>query len=323
MANGYLGFQNPGTEDKKLDTESLVVGANTVQRERVQIAGASALEIASVIATTPVGTEYGVVTRLTGPLPAGTAAIGKLGANSGVDIGDVDVTTVGTITPGTSAANLGKGEDSSHGSGDVGVLSLAIRRDTNTAKADTDNDYIGIAADSAGNLKIVGNLLHDDADAGGPVKVGQIAISHGSNPTAVSAADRTNWYANRQGIPFVLTGHMNPITLRTNYTGAQTDAALVTISTGLKIVVLRCTVVADKANTVDVAVRIGFGTANTPTGAGTILSHPGIAAGGGVAEGNGGGILGVGADNEDLRITSEVPTTGSIDVVITYFTIDS
>ena len=32
-------------------------------------------------------------------LPAGTSAIGKLAANSGVDIGDVDVTSV---TPGTS-----------------------------------------------------------------------------------------------------------------------------------------------------------------------------------------------------------------------------
>lgn len=39
MADSFVPFQNPGTVDGKLDTESLTVGANTVLRERVQIAG--------------------------------------------------------------------------------------------------------------------------------------------------------------------------------------------------------------------------------------------------------------------------------------------
>jgi hypothetical protein len=42
-----------------------------------------------------------------------------LGPNSGVDIGDVDVTSV---IPGTGATNLGKAEDAPHTSGDVGVM---------------------------------------------------------------------------------------------------------------------------------------------------------------------------------------------------------
>jgi hypothetical protein len=45
-------------------------------------------------------------------LPAGTAAIGKLAANSGVDIGDTDVTSV---IPGTGATNLGKAIDTAAG----------------------------------------------------------------------------------------------------------------------------------------------------------------------------------------------------------------
>ena len=49
-------------------------------------------------------------------LAAGSAVIGKLAANSGVDIGDVDVTSV---VPGVGATNLGKAEDSAHSSGDV------------------------------------------------------------------------------------------------------------------------------------------------------------------------------------------------------------
>ena len=44
---------------------------------------------------------------------------------------------------------------------------------------------------------------------------------------------------------------------------------------------------------------------------------------GGFTVGDGSGILGVGADNEDLRITSGTPTTGSLDINISYFTCES
>lgn len=111
----------------------------------------------------------------------------------------------------------------------------------------------------------------------------------------------------------------NAITTRTNYTGAQTNAALITVATGTRILLTRCCVLADNANSVDVQVRVGFAAVTTPTGVGVVLSHPGIAAGSGVVEGNGAGVLGVGADGEDLRITSEVPTGGSIDVVTTHY----
>jgi len=85
-------------------------------------------------------------------LPAGTNAIGKLAANSGVDIGDVDVTTVGTITPGTAATSLGKAEDAAHSSGDVGVMSLAVRKNTAASTSDTDGDYQPLITNTTGHL---------------------------------------------------------------------------------------------------------------------------------------------------------------------------
>lgn len=45
----------------------------------------------------------GAVTAITNALPAGTNAIGKLAANSGVDIGDVDVTSLPALAAGTNA----------------------------------------------------------------------------------------------------------------------------------------------------------------------------------------------------------------------------
>lgn len=170
---------------------------------------------------------------------------------------------------------------------------------------------------------IEGTVAHDAADSGNPVKMGAKAIAHGAAPTAVAADDRTDLYANRHGIPWVIGGHPNLVTRRETYTTAQTNASIAAVAPGNKIVVTRVSAMCDNANTVDVQVRMGFATATTPTNNGVVLTHPGIAPGSGVVEGNGSGILGVGADAEDLRITSEVPTGGNLDVLATWYVVPS
>lgn len=126
-------------------------------------------------------------------LPAGTNAIGKLAANSGVDIGDVDVASV---VPGTGATNLGKAEDAAHTSGDVGVMALSVRQDTAAALSGTDADYQPLITDASGRLHVTasggvgGTVAHDSADSGNPVKVGGKART--TNPTAVADADRVD-----------------------------------------------------------------------------------------------------------------------------------
>jgi hypothetical protein len=94
------------------------------------------------------GTEMQV--DVVAALPAGTNAIGKLAANSGVDIGDVDVTS---IAPGVGATNLGKAEDSVHTSGDVGVMALGVRNDDLVPLA-ADGDYTPLQTDVDGALWI-------------------------------------------------------------------------------------------------------------------------------------------------------------------------
>lgn len=84
-------------------------------------------------------------------LPAGTNAIGKLAANSGVDIGDVDVTS---IVPGTAATNLGKAEDAAHTTGDVGVMGLAVREGVpvDLSAGASNGDYEPLEVDAVGRL---------------------------------------------------------------------------------------------------------------------------------------------------------------------------
>jgi len=174
---------------------------------------------------------------------------------------------------------------------------------------------------SAGGDEVT--LAHDAVDAGGPIKVGHRAIAHGTNPTAVAAGDRTDWFANRAGVPWVMGGHPNILTLEVEYTSAQTNAAIITVGSGVKIVVTQIQALCANANSVDVAARIGFATATTPTTTGVVLTHPGIAPGSGVSRGSGAGILGVGGDGEDLRITSGAPTSGALRVLVSYYTIES
>lgn len=85
-------------------------------------------------------------------LPAGTNAIGKLAANSGVDIGDVDILSV---VPGTGATNLGKAEDAAHTTGDVGVMMLAVRQDSQ-ADFGADGDYVPLSIDANGAVRVSG-----------------------------------------------------------------------------------------------------------------------------------------------------------------------
>lgn len=66
---------------------------------------------------------------------------------------DQVTTTVSVIIPGTAASNLGKAEDAVHASGDVGVMSLAVRADTAAATA-ANGDYHPLLVDASGRLHV-------------------------------------------------------------------------------------------------------------------------------------------------------------------------
>lgn len=59
-----------------------------------------------------------------------------------------------TATEGGSATVLAKAEDAAHSSGDFGLMSLAVRKDTAAALAGTDGDYTPLIVDSLGRLHI-------------------------------------------------------------------------------------------------------------------------------------------------------------------------
>lgn len=382
-----------------VDAELVTVGGAPALRERGQIAGAAATEIARVMNTAPAGSEMGLVVRLASLNPGTTGtSLGKaVGATAGAnDTGIagllVRTDTLVTLTPTDGQYTYGRTDSLgsqwvtlshmvqaigsvAHDSPDTqppvkigGFASAALRTAvTESDRVDgswdlqgqlrvlpqgavahdaadagnpikvggvanaalftavTEGDRVNASFDLQGQARVLSNgtVAHDGVDSGNPVKIGLRALAHGTNPTAVAAADRTDWLASRAGIPWVIGGHPNVVTIEAAYTAAQTDTAIVTIGAGLKIVVTQAALICANTNTVDVAARVGFGTANTPTTTGVVLTHPGIPAGSGYSRGDGAGILGIGADNEDLRITCGVPTTGSVRVLVSYYTVES
>ena len=119
-------------------------GAISGSEMQVDIVSSATLSVNSH-AVTNAGT-FAVQSTLQG----GTAGIGKLTANSGVDIGDVDVTS---IIPGTGATSLGKAEDELHAGGDVGIMALGVRKDSMGNFGDN-GDYSPFQLTSDGELRV-------------------------------------------------------------------------------------------------------------------------------------------------------------------------
>lgn len=132
---GTAAVTNAGTfavqADTELTTRDLDIGAGTDTQAVVGLVLAKSGGAANVSTVDPLPVIVGGSVAV--QLIAGTAAFGKLAANSGVDIGDVDVTSLPALPAGTN--NIG----------DVDVLTLP-----------------GVA----------GTVAHDGADSGNPVKIG-------------------------------------------------------------------------------------------------------------------------------------------------------
>ena len=194
--------------------------------------------------------------------------------------------------------------------------------DDTSTQTITENQFGNLRMSLSGVLYTGGSIQHDFPDAGNPNKMGMRAINHKVAPVEVSVNDVTNWYANRSGVPFVIGGHPDIITSGMYTTAVQTNLALLSYPANYKIVVTEIEAMCDKANTVDVGVYAGFHSTTTPVGLGQLFRHPGIAAGSGIVKGTGAGILGIGASGDKLLVTSEVPTTGGLNVAFSYYVIN-
>lgn len=158
------------------------------------------------------------------PLPAGTNGIGKLTANSGVDIGDVDVTSLPADTYVAEGGALGKGVLLQ---GDDGTDRKNINVDATTGDVQVDVTNT-VTVSGTVSATTAGDVASDSADSGNPVKTGSKAKNFdGTAPgTAVAEDDRVDNIADVYGRPFVETAHPNHWNVSADYAEAQTNTTV-------------------------------------------------------------------------------------------------
>jgi hypothetical protein len=179
------------------------------------------------------------------PIPTGSNAIGKLTANDGVDIGDVTVNNAGgvEVVQDTAAdfncteANSGAIKtaveliDNAINGSEMQVDVVAsLPAGTNAIgklAANTGVDIGDVDVTSCANT--AGDVAHDGADSGNPLKVGGKAYNFdGTAPgTAVAENDRANMITDVYGRQFVETAHPRFFNDVTNFAAAQTNTSLV------------------------------------------------------------------------------------------------
>jgi hypothetical protein len=333
-------------------------GAGTVTTEMQGIAlPASGGPVAGGTATNPIrtdptGTTTQPVSVASLPLPTGAATETTLGTRLSESDFDTKTGSLTETAPATDTASSGLNgrlqRIAQRLTSLIALLPSALvggRLDTNVGawlgstaptvgqKTMANSVPVTVASDQSA-LQVVGSIAHDGVDSGNPVKVGFRAVDLGATPTAVATADRTDALATRAGIPFVLGGHPNILTLEYQYgTAAATDFKMLDVSTGTRIVVVGYSVMVSAACSVNVACRIGFGDASgdttldaigtaagTPTATQMVMSHPAIAPGSGVLS-NAGSMVSIGGDGCDLFLTVGASTGGKVNVIVWYFTI--
>lgn len=209
MADQFIQVP-PQSTGLKLDTSELTVGANTVERERINISDPTTdVGLARVENSTPGASDYGLVTRPILPaLPAGSNVIGHVIADSGsttVVTGNVTaVQATGTnlhvvvdTAPTTAVTNAGlsnldialstrtKPADQQHTIVDSGTLT-AVTAITNALPAGT-NVLGHVIADTGSTTAVTGNVTAVQATGS------NLHVAVDSAPTtAVTNAGLTN-----------------------------------------------------------------------------------------------------------------------------------
>lgn len=179
----------------KYQRVKLIHGADGVNAGDVSTANGLPVQLQSgqTLATV---TTVTAVTAITNALPAGTNAIGKLAANSGVDIGDVDVTSA-VITGGAVAHDSAdSGNPIKVGAKAIAALSgatLVSAADRADNQADLDGALIVRNNFALGDL-VNGNASNTDGSSTQVLAAGAAGVKHYITDVTITNTSASNIY---------------------------------------------------------------------------------------------------------------------------------
>ncbi len=105
--------------------------------------------------------------------------------------------------------------------------------------------------------------------------------------------------------PVNTIGPHSPRANSTNQTAVQTDLAVESVDADHRYVLCGVSIASHKGTTPNVNVLVKVGST-------VVARHPGLAPGEIFNVGGGGGVLHIGAPGDDVTITNDVPTSGSV-----------
>jgi len=130
-------------------------------------------------------------------LAASTSADGDYGSFKGDSLGRLYVTDDQSLAElesiDTRIENLSHAEDAAHSSGDLGMMPLAVRNDTQGTLVDADGDYAPLQVDSDGRLRVVTAVDIDDDLADTAIENTATAVSLAAVNAVSSALANRKW----------------------------------------------------------------------------------------------------------------------------------
>lgn len=150
---------------------------------------------------------------------------------------------VEAIAPGSGAASLGKAEDAVAGSGDVGVMALAVRANSPAATG-ANGDYVPLLTDTNGRLHVVEPIIAtwDSSGACKSVAVQKSVVGTVSAANTIAAAGDyadddiiSQSASNGVGVPWKFTGLGRAASLGGTIVGASIKTSVTAFAATVRI----------------------------------------------------------------------------------------
>lgn len=191
MADSYIAIDEPAVTDKKLDTEQITVGANTVERERFILTGTGATDIVKPVAHDAVdaGNPLPIGGYASNGPPTAVSADGDrvkawFSLNGALNVSNISGDAL-TVADGGATLSIDDGGGTISVDGNVGINVSLPAGPNNIGDVDIASmPNVTLAAGTNTN-EVVGDVSHDSVAAGNPVLVG--AYASGAAPVDVSA----------------------------------------------------------------------------------------------------------------------------------------
>jgi hypothetical protein len=265
----------------------------------------------------------------------GVNASGQIKIQGGVrsSAGYVDGTTHGVLAMGLATA----GAATTFGAGRMHPLQIDLSGNLRTTlTAGSLTAFISGTATVSGVVSAVGMAPHGSAATANPVRVGLKAAALGSAAPTAADTSASDWYANRNGVAFMIGGDPNLQFREFELSAASGFFVIATAATGSKIVVVEAGVTLAAAATANAAFRMAIASANGATGLNAVLTataqstvepailrHFSMPPGAGLVRGNGAGILAVGADGASIVVSAGAPGGQRWNFWVVYYTVPS